>query len=37
VAFSLRGTKLFVEARYHRVSTSGRAFSFVPVSVGVLF
>ena len=37
VAFSIRGTKLFVEARYHRVSTSGRATTLVPVSIGIVF
>jgi opacity protein-like surface antigen len=37
IAFRLRETTLFVEARYHRVSTTGRAFTFVPVSVGLLF
>ncbi len=37
VAFSIRGTRLFVEARYQRVSTSGRALTYVPVSLGFLF
>lgn len=37
LAFSIRDTKLFIEARYHRVSTSGRALTYVPVSIGVMF
>lgn len=37
VAFSIRGATVFVEGRYHRISTSGRAMTLVPVSVGLMF
>lgn len=37
VSFSLRKIDIFVEARYHSVSTEGESFKFVPVSVGIVF
>jgi opacity protein-like surface antigen len=37
VSISLRNIDLIVEARYHSVSTQGRRFQFVPVSVGLVF
>jgi opacity protein-like surface antigen len=37
VSISLRKIDLFVEARYHSVSTEGERFEFVPVSVGLVF
>ena len=37
VAFGLGRTHLFVEGRYHSISTSGQRFTFIPVSVGLVF
>lgn len=37
VAITLRKIDVFVEARYHSVSTEGESFKFVPVSIGVVF
>ena len=37
VSISLRKIDIFVEARYHSVSTEGESFKFVPVSVGLAF
>jgi opacity protein-like surface antigen len=37
VSISLRKIDLFVEARYHSVSTEGDRFEFVPVSLGLVF
>jgi len=37
VSISLRNIDLIVEARYHSVSTQGRRFKFVPVSIGLVF
>ena len=37
ISISLRKIDLIVEGRYHSVSTQGRRFQFVPVSVGLVF
>ncbi|MEO8349598.1 MAG: outer membrane beta-barrel protein [Acidobacteriota bacterium] len=37
VSISLRKIDIFIEARYHSVSTDGESFKFVPVSVGIVF
>lgn len=37
VSISLRNIDVFVEARYHSVSTDGETFQFVPVSIGLAF
>jgi len=37
VSFSMRNIDIFVEARYHSVQTEGDRFTFVPVSVGLVF
>jgi opacity protein-like surface antigen len=37
VSISLRKIDVFVEARYHSVSTDGESFRFVPVSIGLAF
>ena len=37
VKLNLLALKVFVDARYHYVFNSGDAFSFIPVSVGIMF
>ena len=37
VSFRIRKVDVFVEARYHSVSTEGESFQFVPVSIGLAF
>ena len=37
VSFRIRKVDVFVEARYHSVSTEGESFKFVPVSIGLAF
>ncbi|HVE64962.1 MAG TPA: outer membrane beta-barrel protein [Thermoanaerobaculia bacterium] len=37
VSISLRKIDIFIEARYHSVSTDEESFKFVPVSVGLVF
>lgn len=37
ISFGIGRINLFVEARYHSVNTEGERFTFVPVSVGLVF
>ncbi|GAC1436843.1 MAG: hypothetical protein NVSMB68_08870 [Thermoanaerobaculia bacterium] len=37
IAFGVGRTHLFVEGRYHSISTSGQRFTYIPVSVGIVF